>query len=128
MPATAHGTFTVELVPGRAELDGLVSRMDFTKTFEGDLAAASRGFLVRAGDPRAGAAGYVAIETVEGRLHDVAGGFALQQSGTMDSGEQTLEYRIVPGSGSGALERISGRLELTIEPDGTHRFVLRYQL
>jgi len=42
----------------------------------------------------------------------------------MHNGSQTLDYEVVPGSGHGALEGISGTFQLTIEHDGTHRYEL----
>ena len=75
----ANGTFTVEFAPGQTELDGEVSRMDFTKRFKGDLDATGKGLMLSAGDPRSGTAGYVALEAVQGHLHGLGGGFALQQ-------------------------------------------------
>jgi len=46
----------------------------------------------------------------------------------MHGGAQTLHYEIVPGSGSGQLDGITGTLHLTVEDDGTHRYELAYQL
>jgi hypothetical protein len=124
----ATGTFDVELTPGPPELDGAVGRFDLRKTFHGDIEGHGAGVMLSGGDPGQGAAGYVAIETVRGRLHDRAGTFALQQFGQMQGGTQTLHYEVVPGSGDGELETISGTFTLTIEPDGTHRYELAYEL
>jgi hypothetical protein len=128
MRATANGTFDVELAPGDFELGGAVGRLHFTKTFFGDLDATGQGVMLSGGDPTGGQAGYVAIETVDGRLGDRHGGFALQQFGTMHDGAQTLHYEIVPGSGHGGLAGITGTFHLTIDSDGTHRYALDYQL
>ena len=84
--------------------------------------------MLSCGDPQSGSAGYVAIETVRGRLLDREGGFALQQMGRMQDGSQTLHYEVVPGSGDGGLQQITGTLRLTIDADGTHRFELTYEL
>lgn len=128
MTNTATGTFDVELTPGQVELDGAVNRLDFTKTFHGDITGRGRGVMLAGGDPQTGAAGYVAIEIVEGELNDRRGGFALHQLGTMHDGSQTLHYEIVPGSGQDELEGISGTLNLTIRDDGTHHYELAYKL
>jgi hypothetical protein len=84
--------------------------------------------MLSCGDPQSGSAGYVAIETVRGRLLDREGGFALQQMGRMQAGSQTLHYEVVPGSGDGELQQITGTLRLTVDEDGTHRFELTYEL
>jgi hypothetical protein len=124
----ARGTFEIEMRPGTVELGDAVRRLDFTKRFHGELDAVGAGVLLSGGDPGTGEAGYVAIETVTGRLDDRRGGFALQQLGMMHAGTQTLQYQVVPGSGSDALEGITGTFHLTVEDDGTHRYDLEYQL
>lgn len=123
----ARGTFEVDLRPAEPELDGLVGRFDFDKTFHGDLDARGAGVMLAAGDPGHGSAGYVAVESVTGRLDGVAGGFVLQQLGHLDQGAQTLTYQVVPGSGTGELALITGTLDLTIDDDGTHRYALAYR-
>ncbi len=115
------------MTPSPAEIGGAVDRLDFTKTWHGDLTATGAGVLLSSGDPQAGEAGYVVIETVDGRLGDQDGGFALQQLGSMHGGSQILHYGVAPGSGRGALEGITGTLELTID-DGTHWYELEYDV
>jgi Protein of unknown function (DUF3224) len=128
MSGTASGTFDVSLAPGVAELGGAVSRFELTKRFHGDFVGTGTGVMLSAGDPQSGTAGYVAIETVNGRLGEREGGFAFQQFGTMSGGQQSLHYEVVPGSGHGELTGISGTLGLTIDEDGTHRYELEYDL
>ena len=128
MASTANGTFDVTMRPGAAELDGAIGRFELSKTFHGDLRGTGTGVMLSAGDPQAGAAGYVAIETVRGRLGEQEGTFALQQFGSMHDGSQTLHYEVVPGSGTGQLAGITGTLHLDIDEDGTHRYELHYDL
>jgi len=127
MTSTAKGTFDIAMTPGPPEAGGGVNRFDFTKTFHGDLDATGTGVMLSCGDPQTGAAGYVAIETVKGRLGDRLGGFALQQLGMMQHGSQTLHYEVVPGSGHGEFEGISGTFRLAVEEDGIHRYELEYE-
>jgi hypothetical protein len=126
--ATARGTFDVEITPGPAELGGAVGRFELAKSFHGDLEGTGSGVMLTAGDPQAGSAGYVAIETVHGRLDGQEGSFVLQQFGTMSGGSQMLHYEVVPSSGAGQLAGISGRLLLTIDEDGKHNYELQYSL
>lgn len=128
MSHIARGTFDVKMRPGQAEAGGDINRFDFTKTFDGDICGSSVGVMLSCGDPQAGEAGYVAIETVRGRVGDREGGFALQQLGTMSSGSQNFIYEVVPGSGQDALEGIVGALDLTVDDDGTHCYTLNYDL
>jgi hypothetical protein len=125
---TARGTFTIHLAPRLEELGGGVRRFDFTKTFTGELEGSGEGAMLSVGDPQTGAAGYVAVETVRGRLGGRQGGFALQQFGTMDAGTQTLRYEVLPGSGVGELSGIRGVFRLAIDSDGTHRYELEFDL
>lgn len=125
---TARGTFDITMAPAPPEVDGNVDRFDFTKTFRGGLEATGAGIMLSVRNPQAGEAGYVAIETLHGRLNGTDGGFALQQSGTLHHGGQTLGYVVVPGSGSGSLAGITGELELTVDEDGTHRYKLDVQI
>lgn len=128
MDATARGTFEIDMAPAAPELDGAVSRLNFTKKFSGDLEGFGAGLMLSGGDPQKGVAGYVAIETVTGRLGDRDGAFALEQLGLMQEGAYTLHYEVVPGSGSGGLEDIRGTFHLTVGEDGTHSYVLEYRL
>jgi hypothetical protein len=84
--------------------------------------------MLSVGDPQAGEAGYVTIETVHGQLGERQGSFALQQFGSMHAGSQVLHYEVVPGSGSGQRVGIVGTLRLDIDKDGTHHYELQYDL
>lgn len=128
MAMTARGTFEVTMRQAPPELDGAVSRFALTKAFRGELTGSGAGLMLSAGDPATGAAGYVAIEVVEGVLHGRSGGFALQQFGTASAGEQTLHYEVVPGSGSNDLAGLTGTVRLTVDEDGCHRYELHYEI
>ena len=129
MDHVAEGTFVIDFHPPQAEAEppGL-GRLEFDKTFAGDLTGTSRGAMLSAGDPSSGSAGYVVIEVVDGALSGRHGTFALQHSGTMHEGRQRLAISVVPGSGTGELAGILGDFELTVADDGTHRYALRYRL
>jgi hypothetical protein len=105
----ARGTFTVQIDPVEHPQDG-IGRMTLTKTWFGDLSGSGAGTMLSAGDPGAGRAGYVAVETVTGSLGDREGTFAFQQFGTMNNGIQDLRYEVVAGSGTDQLAGISGTL------------------
>lgn len=128
-PMTNHarGTFTVDLRPlTPAPAEG-VSRLSIDKQIHGDLEATSKGEMLSAGDPRQGAAGYVAIEVVTGSLHGKNGTFALQHTATMDQHGSKLSVIIVPGSGTGELKGISGTFDIKIA-NGQHSYDLEYAL
>lgn len=123
----ARGTFTVEVKPlSPAPAEG-IGRMSINKQIHGDLEATTKGEMFSAGDPKNGAAGYVAMEVVAGTLAGKTGGFALQHSATMDPSGRKLTVLIVPGSGSGELKGISGTFTILIE-GGKHSYDLEYSL
>lgn len=126
-PRHATGSFDVQLSPGENVLPG-TGRLDFTKTWAGDIEGEGQGVMLTGGNPEAGAAGYVAIERFDGSVEGRAGTFALQQIGAMIDGAQDLRYNVVPGSGTDALTGITGVVHLTITEDGAHEVTLDYAL
>jgi len=121
----ATGEFEVTLTP--ADGAGGIARMTIAKKFRGDLSATSTGQMLSAGDPRHGTAGYVAMEEVSGTLAGRSGRFALQHSGTMDKGGQSLAIAVVPGSTGGDLAGLTGTMTIRIE-GGRHFYSFRYTL
>jgi len=102
----AHGTFTVNIQPlTPAPAEGL-SRFSIDKQIHGDLEATTKGEMLSGGDPKQGAAGYVAIEVVTGTLAGKHGSFALQHSATMDQNGLKMSVTVVPGSGTRELKGI----------------------
>jgi len=123
----AHGTFTVEVRPlTPAPADGL-SRYTINKVIHGELEATTKGEMFGGGDPRQGAAGYVAIEMVTGTLNGKQGNFALEHLATMDASGPKMQVIVVPGSGTGELKGITGTFTIRIE-DGEHFYELEYSL
>jgi hypothetical protein len=123
----ATGSFEVRVQPlPSAPADGLM-RMSIEKVIHGGLEATSKGEMLSAGNPKAGAAGYVAMEMVTGKLDGKNGSFALQHIGTLDASGQNLEVAVVPGSGTGELQGIAGRFAITIA-SGLHTYEFDYTL
>ena len=119
----ARGEFDVKLKPlaldGPAE-DASLSRMSLEKDFRGDLTATGQGQML-AFEQTA----YVAIERVTGSLAGKKGSFGLQHRGVMN--EEGLLITVVPGSGTGELTGLTGKLSITIE-GGKHLYDLEYTL
>jgi Protein of unknown function (DUF3224) len=127
VPHHAHGSFTVDvrpLTPAPAESLG---RFSLIKQIHGDLEATGVGEMFSGGDPKQGAAGYVAIEVVTGTLGGKPGSFALQHFATMDASGLNMQVVVVPGSGIGQLKGIAG--VFTIHNDkGAHSYDFDYTL
>ena len=126
----ATGLFEVKLNPQpayNADPASLLGRMSLDKHFHGDLEATSKGEMLTAMSAVKGSAGYVAMERVSGTLKGRNGSFALQHSGTMARGAQQLVITVVPDSGEGDLEGLTGTMSIEIA-DGKHSYVLEYSL
>jgi hypothetical protein len=131
--ATMHasGPFEVKLAPQTAEEktnDPLIGRMLIDKHYHGELEAAGTGQMLTGGDYKTGSAGYVAMEKVSGTLQGRAGTFMLQHSGTLTAGAQQLSITIVPGTGTGQLTGIAGKMDVKIKEGGKHFYELDYTL
>lgn len=130
MTTRASGTFEVRMSPQAPDegAEGVgIGRMLIDKRFEGDLEGTSRGQMLAAGTGVAGSAGYVAMEQVTGKLGGRSGAFVLQHSGTMARGAARLTVSVVPDSGRGELEGLTGTMEIVIE-EGQHSYVFDYTL
>jgi hypothetical protein len=127
----ASGPFDVKLVPQPADEknnDPLMSRMAIDKHYHGELEATGTGQMLTAGDYKSGSAGYVAMEKVSGTLQGRSGTFMLQHSGTLNKGAQQLSITIVPGTGTGQLTGIAGKMDVKIKEGGKHFYELEYTL
>jgi hypothetical protein len=99
----------------------------FDKRFHGDLDATSVVHMLAVGTDVPGSAAYVAIERLSGALLGRSGSFFLQHKGVMDRGAASLSLSIVPDSGKGELEGISGRMTIDIS-EGKHFYTLDFEL
>ena len=127
---TAKGEFDVKLTPletsHKQDPDHL-GRMAGEKSYRGDLEATAIAELLTGGDPKTGSAAIVGMEKVTGKLHGRAGTFILHHRGVMHAGKQEYSIGIVPGSGTGELAGISGKMEIVIEGK-KHFYTLEYEL
>lgn len=127
---TAQGSFVVELKPLEFEAapsESQLGRMAINKVISGDLAATTVGQMLSAMTGVKGSAGYVAIESVSGALHGKQGTFVLQHSGSMNRGAPSLHIAVVPDSGTGELQGLTGDFTINMA-DGKHAYTFEYQL
>jgi len=125
----ATGAFEVTLTPVGApdEVEGVaLGRMSLDKRFRGDLEAASKGEMLSVRSAE-GSATYVAVERVSGRLDGRPGSFVLVHRGVMTPEARTLEVEVAPGSGTGELKGLNGRMTIEIA-EGKHSYRLDYAL
>jgi len=125
----AKGEFDVNLKPLDAFAKGRhginLGRMSIDKTFRGDLIGKSQGEMLSAMTNLKGSAGYVAIEQVNGSLQGKNGAFVLQHFGILNRGKDHLVLEVVPDSGTGELESLSGKMLIIIE-GGKHYYEFEY--
>jgi hypothetical protein len=125
------GTFEVAMKPLETYATGsdgvTLGRMSIDKTFSGGLSAVSKGEMLSARTPVPGSAGYVAIEQVTGELEGKRGSFVLQHYGLMSAGNSLLTLEVVPGSGTGELTGLTGKMNIRIE-NGQHYYDFEYEI
>jgi Protein of unknown function (DUF3224) len=130
MTFRAVGVFAVTMNPEPpydAQEGASIGRVSLKKQFHGDLEASSVGEMIGARSDVKGSAGYVAIERVTGLLQGRSGSFVLQHSGTMTRGKGELSVSVVPDSGTGELQGLSGKMTIEIS-DGKHSYGFEYAL
>lgn len=119
------GEFTVELQPQEDTTE--VGRMLLAKEFSGSLSGVCAGQMLSIRGQRPGSAGYVAMEVFNGTLNGLTGSFAMQHTGTMNRGQQSLVINVVPDSGTDNLKGLTGVMHIRIE-DGKHYYDFDYRL
>ena len=130
-PMTHHATgpFDVKVThQDDNSADPLLARMMLDKQYHGDLEATGQGQMLTAGTAVKGSGAYVAIEKVSGTLKGRTGSFVLQHTGTMTQNVPLLSITVVPDSGTGQLEGITGKMTITIAAGGKHSYDFEYTL
>lgn len=125
---TVTGAFDVKMLPpaGPASSDGF-TRLSLDKKFQGELSGNSRVEMMATGDGSGPSGGYVALERFTGTLAGKSGTFVMQHSGTMSPGAMDIQVVVSPGSGTGELTGITGKLEIRKEGK-QHFYTLAYEL
>ena len=110
-----------------AEADGVeLSRVHISRTFGGDLDGESSAELMIAKSE--GGGGYIGHDRIAGTLAGRSGTFVFQHTGLMGPDGVTNTGTVVPGTGTGELEGISGDGTMLADEDGNHTLTLTYEL
>ena len=129
MATGATGTFVINQWREDVydDADGaILTRVRADKTFDGDLLGTSTTELLTVQAATGGCA-YVGLERVAGRLNDRAGTFVLHHD-TVSWGDATIAVAaVVPGSGTGELVGLEGRMTITRHEDDTWTWTLGYR-
>jgi len=131
MKTVAAGSFTVKMTPqawSEGPVEHGLGRFMIDKLYVGDLEATGQGQMLAYGDGKPGSSGvYVAIEKVTGSLQGRKGSFILHHTGLMNRGVPDLSISVVPDSGTGDLNGLSGSMNIKIE-EGKHSYEFSYAL
>jgi len=103
-----------------------VSRVHISRTFTGDLEGESAAELLIAKSE--GGGGYVGHDRITGTLEGRSGSFVFQHTGLMGPEGVTNTGVIVPRTGSGELEGITGEGTMLADEEGNHTLRLEYEL
>ena len=132
MSQRAAGAFDVKVTPQKPDTQiaraANLARLTIDKRFHGDLEGISKGEMLATQTEVPGSAGYVALERVTGKLKGRAGSFVLQHSATMTRGSPKANIAVVPDSGTGELQGISGTMIITVGADGSHSYEFDYKI
>jgi hypothetical protein len=110
-----------------AEAEGAeLSRVHISRTFTGELEGESTAELMIAKSE--GGGGYVGHDRISGTLQGQSGSFVFQHTGLMGPGGVTNSGTIVPGTGTGDLEGITGEGTMLADDEGNHILTLLYEL
>jgi hypothetical protein len=104
-----------------------LGRIHIERSFQGDLEGEATAELLTA-TAENGAAVYLALDRISGRLDGREGSFVLQHRGVLSADGAEIDGAIVPGSGTGELQGITGQGAITVDDNGTHRLTLDYEL
>ena len=109
------------------EADGVeLSRVHISRTFTGDLEGTSTAEILISKSEGGGA--YTGQDLITGSLGGRTGSFVIQHSGIMGPDGISNSGTVVPGSGTGELEGITGEGTLLADEEGNHTLTLDYEL
>ena len=132
MSQRAAGAFDVKVTPQKPDTQiaraANLGRLTIDKRFHGDLEGISKGEMLATQTDTPGSAGYVAMERVTGTLKGRTGSFVLQHSATMTRGATKASIAVVPDSGTGELQGLSGTMTITVAGDGSHSYEFDYKI
>lgn len=131
MAIEASGTYvnteSEETPLGAQGMDASIARGSVRREFAGDIIGVSVAeVMIARGAPDR--LGYVATDRFTGHISGRAGTFVFQHGGTIDRGTLTSFGYVVPGTGTGELEGLTGEVRIQFIPPATHAITLAYGL
>ena len=108
------------------EEGAILTRVTSRKSFDGDLVGTSTVELLTVQSATGGCA-YVGLERFEGTLDGRTGTFVLHHDTVSWGDATTAVAAVVPGSGTGELVGLEGRMTITHHQDDTWTWTLGYR-
>ena len=104
-----------------------LTRASVSKAYTGEIEGAGKVeyLMIYRAD---GTATFVGIERIDGRIGGMTGSFVLRRIGTFEGGAAKESYSVVPGSGTGELQGLTGDGSSAVGHGTEHPFTLRYEL
>jgi Protein of unknown function (DUF3224) len=103
-----------------------LSRVHISRTFSGDLTGEGMAEILITKSE--GGGGYTGQDLITGTLNGRAGSFVIQHGGILGPDGVTNSGTIVPGTGAGELEGITGQATLLADEEGNHTLTLEFVL
>ena len=130
MKNVAHARFTIRSWDEKPYSEGQdlpkLTRAAVTKAFTGDIEGTGQvEYLMMYGSD--GSATFVGLERVVGHLAGKAGSFVLQRTGVFENGVAKESYFVIPGSGTGELQRLRGEGTSAVGHGNEHPLTLNYE-
>ena len=130
MKKTAKAQFAIKTWDEKPFSEGpdlpKLTKASVAKTFSGDIEGEGHVEYLMAYRSD-GSATFVGLERVVGRIGDKTGSFVLQRVGIFENGQAKESYSVVPGSGSGDLDGLTGNGQSSVGHGMEHPFELDYE-
>jgi hypothetical protein len=103
-----------------------LTRASVTRTYSGDIAGEGQVeyLMMYRSD---GSATFVGLEQIVGEIGGKNGSFVLQRSGVFEDGQAKESYFVIPGSGTGELQGLSGDGTSAVGHGMEHPFSLNFE-
>jgi hypothetical protein len=132
MRAIASATFDIDSwdeQPWDESRGARLTRTHVRKTFHGEIEATSVAELLMAYAEDSASRAYVGFERITGRVNEHIGSFVLQHVATASVAGHAVSWSIVPDTGTGGLEGITGEAQVVVDPKtGGHAITVDYEL
>jgi hypothetical protein len=133
MVMTTHGTGSFQVTSGEEDrYNGTeggrgLAQADVTQDFTGEIEGTGSVRWLMCYRPNA-TADWLGLQRIVGRVGGRSGSFVLETRGTFDGSKAAGDWSVVPGSGTGDLEGLSGRGRIEAPMGAQATYTLDYDV